>query len=58
MAKMEKDLKQVANKLANQDFINKAAPAVIEKEELKYKTLRDKFTILENLYRKFEEIKG
>ena len=58
MAKMEKDLKQVANKLANQDFINKAAPAVIEKEELKYKTLRDKFTILENLYQKFEEIKG
>ena len=57
MAKMEKDLKQVANKLANQDFIKKAAPAVIEKEELKYKTLRDKFTILENLYQKFEEIK-
>ncbi|MDX9745897.1 MAG: valine--tRNA ligase [Syntrophales bacterium] len=58
MAKMEKDLRQVSNKLANQDFIKKAAPMVIEKEELKYKNLRDKFTILENLYKKFEGIQG
>jgi valyl-tRNA synthetase len=57
MAKIEKDLKLVSNKLANQDFIQKAAPAVIEKEELKFKTLRDKYAIMENLYRKFEEIK-
>jgi valyl-tRNA synthetase len=58
MAKIEKDLKGVQNKLANRDFRAKAAPAVIEKEELKFKELRDKYEILENLYKKFEEIKG
>ena len=57
MAKIEKDLKMVSKKLANQDFLQKAAPQIIEKEELKFKGLRDKFGIIEGLYKKFEEIR-
>ncbi len=58
MGKISKDIKLVSNKLANQDFLAKAAPEVVEKEELKFKGLRDKLDILEKLYHKFEEITG
>ena len=37
MAKLEKDLAIVSRKLANRDFLEKAAEAVIRKEEEKYK---------------------
>ena len=54
MAKLEKDLAIVARKLANRDFLEKAAEAVIRKEEEKYKALRDKNVLLKAAFKKFQ----
>jgi valyl-tRNA synthetase len=47
MAKIEKDLTQVNRKLENPDFWQKAAQAIIDKEEAKAKSLNERFAILE-----------
>jgi len=54
MAKLEKDLALVSRKLANRDFLEKAAEAVIRKEEEKYKALREKHVLLQAAFKKFQ----
>ena len=54
MTKLEKDLAIVSRKLANRDFMEKAAEAVIRKEEEKYKALRDKNVLLKAAFKKFQ----
>jgi valyl-tRNA synthetase len=56
--KVEKDLAQCSRKLANRDFREKAAAAVIEKEEEKFKDFQDRHTALENALKKLKEISG
>jgi valyl-tRNA synthetase len=46
----------VSRKLANSDFMAKAAEAVIKKEELKYQELREKHHVLEAAIKKLEAL--
>ena len=52
MAKIEKDLVQVNKKLENPDFWQKAAQAVIDKEEAKARSLNERFAVLEAALKK------
>jgi valyl-tRNA synthetase len=52
MAKIEKDLTQVNRKLENPDFWQKAAQAIIDKEEAKAKALNERFAVLEAALKK------
>jgi valyl-tRNA synthetase len=52
MAKIEKELAQVNRKLENPDFWQKAAQAVIDKEEAKAKGLNERFAVLEAALKK------
>ena len=52
MAKIEKDLAQVNRKLENPDFWQKAAQAVIDKEEAKAKALNERYAVLEAALKK------
>jgi valyl-tRNA synthetase len=56
MNKIAKDLSIVSKKLANRDFMAKAAEAIIKKEEDKYKDLRDKHVVLEAAIKKLEQM--
>jgi valyl-tRNA synthetase len=56
IARVAKDLSGVSKKLANRDFMAKAAEAVIKKEEQKYQELRDKHNVLEAALRKLEAL--
>ena len=56
IAKVQKDLEQCSRKLANRDFREKAAAAVIKKEEEKLKDFLDRHTALENALKKLKEI--
>jgi len=47
MAKIEKELAQVNRKLENPDFWQKAAQAVIDKEEARARALNERFAALE-----------
>jgi valyl-tRNA synthetase len=58
ITKVEKDLEQCSRKLANRDFREKAAAAVIEKEEEKFKDFQDRHAALENALKKLKEIGG
>jgi valyl-tRNA synthetase len=55
MNKIAKDLSIVSKKLANRDFMARAAEAIIKKEEDKYKDLRDKHVVLEAAMKKLEQ---
>jgi valyl-tRNA synthetase len=57
IAKVEKDLNQCLKKLANRDFREKAAEAVIKKEEEKLKEFKERHAALENALKKLSEIK-
>ena len=46
--KIEKDLAFVSKKLGNRDFMEKASPEIVEKEETKFNTLREKGQVLED----------
>jgi valyl-tRNA synthetase len=46
MARVDKDLAAISKKLANQDFVAKASKAVVEKEEKKFREVRDKHSVL------------
>jgi valyl-tRNA synthetase len=46
--KIEKDLSLVSRKLGNQDFLKKASPEIVEKEEAKFNALREKNQVLED----------
>ena len=52
LAKVEKELAQVNKKLENPDFWQKAAQAVIDKEEAKARALNERFDILEAALKK------
>jgi valyl-tRNA synthetase len=46
MAKVDKDLAAISKKLANRDFMAKASKAVVEKEEEKFREVREKHSVL------------
>ena len=46
MAKVDKDLAAISKKLANSDFLAKASKAVVEKEEDKFREVREKHSVL------------
>ena len=46
--KLEKDLGIVSRKLGNQDFMEKASPEIVEKEENKFSALKEKNGVLED----------
>jgi valyl-tRNA synthetase len=56
-AKLDQDLAVVSKKLANRDFLAKAAEAVIKKEETKCKELREKYAALEMALKKIAEMR-
>ena len=56
IAKIEKDLQQCSKKLANRDFLEKAAEAVIKKEEEKLKEFKERHAALEVALKKLQEI--
>jgi valyl-tRNA synthetase len=56
IAKVEKDLQQCSRKLANSDFREKAAAAIIKKEEDKLKDFQDRHAALEKALKKLKEI--
>jgi len=56
MAKVMKDLTFVSNKLANSDFMAKASKAVIEKDEEKLKSAKEKYAVLETALKKLQEM--
>ena len=58
MAKLSRELVIVSKKLANRDFLARAAEAVVEKEEERFRELRDRHVILEAALRKVQEIDG
>ena len=54
LGKISKDLEQSSKKLANRDFLAKAAPEIIQKEEEKLKDAQKKFSTLENALKKLK----
>ncbi|HDQ04065.1 MAG TPA: valine--tRNA ligase [Deltaproteobacteria bacterium] len=56
LAKVGKELQQSIKKLANRDFMEKAAPAVIKKEEEKSEELKHRHVALESALNKLSEI--
>ena len=56
MAKVMKDLTFVSKKLANSDFMAKASKAVIEKDEEKLKSAKEKYAVLETALKKLQEM--
>jgi valyl-tRNA synthetase len=56
MNKVARDLSVVSQKLANREFMDKAAEAVIKKEEQKYQDLREKHQVLEAAIKKLEAL--
>jgi valyl-tRNA synthetase len=56
LARVSKDLSVVQKKLANSDFREKAAAAVVEKEEEKYKQFMDKHAVLEAALSKLKKM--
>ena len=56
LGKISKDLEQSSKKLANRDFLAKAAPEIIQKEEEKLKDAQKKFATLENALKKLKGI--
>jgi valyl-tRNA synthetase len=52
IAKVNKDLAFVGKKIANRDFLSRAAAAIIRKEEDKYKQLREKHAALDSALKK------
>jgi valyl-tRNA synthetase len=55
MARVMKDLTFVSNKLANRDFMAKASQAVIEKEEEKFRAIKEKHVVLETALKRLPE---
>jgi valyl-tRNA synthetase len=56
LAKAAKDLAIVSRKLANSDFLAKAAPAIVRKEEEKHKDLTEKQLVIEKALKKVLEL--
>ncbi len=56
IAKITKNLSAVSKKLANRDFKERAAEAIINKEETKFKELNEKYTVLEAAIKRLKKI--
>jgi valyl-tRNA synthetase len=56
MARVTKDLAFISNKLANRDFMAKASKTVIEKEEEKFRTVKEKHVALDAALKKLREM--
>ena len=56
LARVDKDLSVVSRKLANRDFMAKAAEDVVKKEQQKYEAFREKHRVLEAAIRKLDEM--
>ena len=56
LAKVNRDLEGVARKLANRDFLARAAAAVVQKEERKHRDLTDKHQALEAALKRFADL--
>jgi valyl-tRNA synthetase len=56
MNKVDRDLNAVSRKLANRDFMARAAAAVIQKEERKFQELREKHQVLKAAIAKLEAL--
>jgi len=48
MKKLDKDLGFISKKLGNQDFLEKASKDIVEKEENKFRNLKEKSGVLED----------
>jgi len=46
--KLDKDLGFVSKKLGNRDFMKKASPEIVEKEQTKFNALKEKIQVLED----------
>jgi len=55
MARVMKDLTFVSRKLANRDFMAKASKPVIEKEEEKFRAIKEKHVVLETALKRLQE---
>jgi valyl-tRNA synthetase len=56
LGKIQKDLQQSSKKLANRDFMTKAAPDVIQKEQDKVQEFQKKYSTLEKALKKLKGI--
>jgi valyl-tRNA synthetase len=56
IARLNKDLAIISKKLANRDFMAKAAKAVVEKEEAKFREIKEKFVVLETALKRVQEM--
>jgi valyl-tRNA synthetase len=56
MARVTKDLTFVSKKLANRDFMAKASKTVIEKEEEKFRAVKEKHVVLDAALKKLREM--
>ncbi|MDD5722420.1 MAG: valine--tRNA ligase [Syntrophales bacterium] len=54
--KFEKDLGIVSKKLGNRDFMEKASPEIVEKEETKFSTLKEKRRVLEDALNRLRDM--
>ena len=58
LKKLAREIEQVAKKLSNSDFINKASEEIVEKEKSKFEDLKKKNDMLEESLKKLREIDG
>jgi valyl-tRNA synthetase len=56
MARVSKDLMIISKKLANRDFMAKASREVIEKEEEKFRGIKEKHDVLETALKRLQNM--
>jgi valyl-tRNA synthetase len=56
MVKVDKDLAAISKKLANRDFMSKASKAVVEKEEEKFREVREKHSVLATALKRLQKM--
>jgi valyl-tRNA synthetase len=56
IARVEKDLMIISRKLANRDFLAKASKAVVEREEAKFREVKEKHDVLKAALKRLQEI--
>ncbi|HYA13977.1 MAG TPA: valine--tRNA ligase [Syntrophales bacterium] len=54
MARVNKDLATISKKLANRDFLAKASKAVVEREEEKFREVKEKHVVLETAIKRLQ----
>jgi valyl-tRNA synthetase len=56
IARADKDLMIISRKLANRDFLAKASKAVVEREEEKFREVKEKHDVLKTALKRLQEI--